>query len=356
MTVEARVIGTIDVVDSAWEQLAQSRGAAPFLHPGWMRSWWNAFGAGEQEILAAFDSGRLVGILALFRRRGVLATMSNWHSPYLAPLAHGPEPLAALGDALASQPVHHIRLFCMPDDENVVGPLRQALETSGWRPHSRALFRSPYLDLRELEWDVYENSLPRKMRAEIRRRRRKLEQEGALELQIVDGGGDLIRILDEGLAIEGSGWKTKEASAIADRLDTLSFYRSMATWAAERGWLRLAFLRLAGRALAFDLCLEHEGTHYLLKTGYDPAFRAFGPGVLIRHEMIRRAFQSGIDFYEFLGDADPWKLVWTEATHARIAVEAFAPSALGRLRGAGFRYGRPVGKWMAGIVRGLGRE
>ena len=80
--------------------------------------------------------------------------------------------------------------------------------------------------------------------------------------------------------MEGSGWKTR--TAIASRPDTRRFYRDVARWAAGRGWLRLGFLRLDGRALAFDFCLEHAGTHYLLKTGFDPAFRAYGPGMLMR--------------------------------------------------------------------------
>ncbi|HKP88939.1 MAG TPA: GNAT family N-acetyltransferase, partial [Thermoleophilaceae bacterium] len=40
--------------------------------------------------------------------------------------------------------------------------------------------------------------------------------------------------------------------------------------AAEQGWLRLAFLRLDGRAIAFDMCLEHGGAFYVLKGGFDP--------------------------------------------------------------------------------------
>ena len=40
------------------------------------------------------------------------------------------------------------------------------------------------------------------------------------------------------------------------KLYLTTFYRRVAAWAAERDWLRLAFLRLDGRPLAFDLALE----------------------------------------------------------------------------------------------------
>ena len=47
----------------------------------------------------------------------------------------------------------------------------------------------------------------------------------------------------------------------------------MARWAAAKGWLRLAFLRLDGKPLAFDFGLNDGNTLYSLKTGYDEAYR-----------------------------------------------------------------------------------
>jgi len=48
-------------------------------------------------------------------------------------------------------------------------------------------------------------------------------------------------------------------------------------WAARRGSLRLAFLRLDRHPLVFDFAVKDERCHYLLETGYDPAYRAFPP-------------------------------------------------------------------------------
>ena len=62
---------------------------------------------------------------------------------------------------------------------------------------------------------------------------------------------------------------------------------------------------------------------------YDPAYRPYGPGVLLRREMIARAFAAGLERYEFLGDDYPWKLAWTSDVHERLTVLAFAPSAAG---------------------------
>ena len=92
--------------------------------------------------------------------------------------------------------------------------------------------------------------------------------------------------------------------------------------------------------LAFDLALEAAGRHYLLKTGYDPAFTPLSPGLLLRLHMIERAFTVGLVSYEFCGAAEPWKLEWAPATRRVLAVEAFAPTVAGSLARASFRAAR----------------
>jgi CelD/BcsL family acetyltransferase involved in cellulose biosynthesis len=104
----------------------------------------------------------------------------------------------------------------------------------------------------------------------------------------------------------------------------------------ERGWLRLAFLQLDGRALAFDYCLEYDKIHYVLKTGYDPAFERFSPGKVLRHLMLARAFSEGLASYELLGFFAPWKQKWTEAYRELQFLHIFAPTGLGLLDQATF--------------------
>ena len=99
----------------------------------------------------------------------------------------------------------------------------------------------------------------------------------------LDGRDGLDSLLTEGFAIESAGWKAAGGTAIVSRAETEGFYREVAAWAAQRGWLRLAFLRLDGRALAFEFAIEEGGVYYALKSGFDPAYRAFSPGTLLIH-------------------------------------------------------------------------
>ncbi len=102
--------------------------------------------------------------------------------------------------------------------------------------------------------------------------------------------------------------------------------------------------------MAFDYGIEFGGEHYLLKTGFDPAWQKFGPGMLLRYEMIKRAFEESLDSYEFLGRDDPWKLQWTNQVRSRVVLQTFAP-VKGAIDWGAWTYGRPAIKRVLDLVR-----
>ena len=161
-------------------------------------------------------------------------------------------------------------------------------------------------------------------------------------MEVCDGTENLDERLEEGFRIEGSGWKVAEGTSTNARPATRRLYTEVARWAAEHGSLRLAFLRLDERALAFDFCLEYHKFHYMLKTGYDPAYARFSPGKVLRHLMLARALSEGLPAYELLGAVDPSKQKWTSACRELQSLHNFAPTAgFSRprgLRGRSFRF------------------
>src|SRR5262249_18742505 len=180
----------------------------------------------------------------------------------------------------------------------------------------------PYIDT-GVGWDEYNRARSTKLLRDLRRRRRLLESEGSFEFRVYDGRDGLEALLEEGFRVEAAGWKADADSAIASQIETRRFYERIAAWSADRGWLRLGFMRLDERAFAFDFAIEHDGVHYLLKTGYDPAYGRFAPGKLIRREMIARAFDEGLRRYEFLGADEAWKLEWTGSVRPLELMQAF---------------------------------
>jgi CelD/BcsL family acetyltransferase involved in cellulose biosynthesis len=320
-----------------WTALAERAGAPPFAHPGWFEAWYEAFGH-RPQILTVRRFGELVGVLPLQRHHRALCSAANWHSPAFAPLAADEDGMARLLHAMLAQGAPRYDLMMLEAAHPALG----FLHGTGRRVAERVIARQPYVDTSGM-WADYDSALPRKHRKELRRQRRRLEELGSVELEFVSGAEQLDALLDEGFAIEDSGWKT--GTAIASDPAIERFYRRVAHWADERGWLTLAFLRLDGRAIAFDLCLEAGGAAYVLKGGFAQECRRFAPGSLLTYESLARAFASpALHSYEFLGDDDRYKLVWTDSARERVRVQTFAPTPGGLASFVAWTHGRQAVK------------
>ncbi len=347
MTVTVDTIATIEPLRDEWDDLATRACAAPFLRPGWFEAWQTGFRREGLEVLVARREGSLIGVMPLHRNRGVTRSATNHHSALFGPLAPDPEASVVLAERVFSRAGHRVSLFLLDPNADSTEALRTAAMESGCRLTEDEAMRSPYIEVNG-DFDRYERAMPGRFRSELRRRRRRLEEEGRLRLQVADGTEDLDRLLDEGFRLEGAAWKRSAGTAISSRAETRRFYRELAAWAQREGLLRLAFLRIDGRPIAFDISLETPTTHYLVKTGYDPDFRHAAPGTIIRREMIARAFAEGLRTYEFLGHDEPWKLRWTSASRRRMTLRAFPGSACGRLNWVTATRLRPLAKRAVG--------
>jgi CelD/BcsL family acetyltransferase involved in cellulose biosynthesis len=332
----------IAAIAREWDDLADRVAAPPFLRPGWLVAWLGAWGE-SPRILAIRERGELRAVLPLVRGRGLLSAPANSHTPLAGAVAEDPSYLHQLARAVVAARAPRADLRSLDPRAPLVAELRAAALACGHSMIERVTDREPYVEL-EGDFEGYEAGLPRKHRKEIRRLRRRLEDEGEVTFEFADGRERLGELLEEGFAIEGSGWKTEAGSAIEAVPTAHRFYREIAGWAAARGWLRLAFLRLDGRPLAFDFCLETGDAFYALKGGYDIEYRRFGPGSLLTYESLRRAFERGLGSYEFLGSDDPYKLQWTSTTRERVRLQIFSRSVGGRGQDVAWRYGRPLVK------------
>jgi CelD/BcsL family acetyltransferase involved in cellulose biosynthesis len=320
-----------------------------WVRPGWVESWWRAFGHGQLEILALRSNGRLRAVLPLYRRMGALISTTNWHTPEFDAVGD-PDSVAALLRLLFATRPRRVSFAFV--GVTSAGPLefRKTAAAHDYRLIVRTLQRSPYIRI-DGDWAAYQAARDGKLLRDLRRRRRRLESESELSLQVSTGEDRLDELLEEGFRVEAAGWKGARGSAIASSPRTRQFYKDIAQWAASRGSLRLAFLRHGSSPIAFDFGIEERGLHYLLKTGYDESASRFAPGKLLRYAMIERAFEIGLESYEFLGGALPWKLEWTDTVRDRALVQAFAPSLFGRADWAAWEYGRPVVKRILALGR-----
>jgi CelD/BcsL family acetyltransferase involved in cellulose biosynthesis len=352
----AVTIGVHDAIAplaAEWDALADRAGAPPFARPGWFKAWWSAFGAGTPVVVTTGQRGRLRGVLVLRRGAGVLASPTNAHTPGFGVLAEDPVACVELASWLFAQRSRRVQLDYLDAADPGLPALYRGAAAAGHRMLRTVVQRSPYVVLAPGE-DV-DRRLGAKGAGNLRRNRRRLEEAGRVEVRVEAAPSRLDQLLEEGFPVEASGWKADRGTAILSSPATRAFYTDVAHWAADAGLLRLGFLRLDGRAIAFAFGLEDRTAFYLLKGGYDPAYRRFAPAKLLFRSLMARAVASGVQRFELLGAAEPWKLAWTRQCHERIRLRSYAPTVLGvadhAAQTAFFRYGHPIARRALARVR-----
>ncbi len=319
-----------------WERLADRAGAAPFARPGWIAAWTEAFGPAPVELVTIYRSSELAAALPLIGGRGSARAPANWHTPIFEPVAIDKAARDDLMRVAFERPDTSIELNLLDGSPATLDPIVTAAHAAGRLVLTRTVAQQPFIEL-EGDFAGYQSGLSSNRRKALRRQRRKLEEKwGTVSFEVHDGRTDLDELLEDLFRVEASGWKGERGTAISSNADTLGFYTRVARWAADHGWLRLAFLRLGDRAIACDYALQHGGVWFTLKAGYDERLRQFGPGALLLRDEIEHCYEQGLSRIELLGQDDAFKSSWTDRKAERVWLRAFRRRPAGVAAWAGF--------------------
>jgi CelD/BcsL family acetyltransferase involved in cellulose biosynthesis len=321
---EAAALTTAEGLDAfaavapEWNALAEAA-RSPFLTVDWLTAWWDAFGAGTLRVLLLRDDERRLRAGAALAARGRrLTAPANYHSGGWDVVAADAEARSRLWAALARTRARELVLGALPDGPST-GACDSALRAAGFRLVREPGQRSPFLPL-PATFDQLVQGRSGNLRSQVGRRRRALERVGELRLRTVcDTGEDLEAVF----RVEAAGWKAAAGTAILADGRAERLYRAFARAAAARGWLRLHLLELDRTPIAADFAVAFAGGEFLLKTGFDERHRDRSPGLVLRAEVLRAAIESGLRYYDFLGQDDPYKLRWTAEIRPRVTLRAY---------------------------------
>lgn len=332
---------SFSALEKEWNAfLVRSSMNAPFLRHEWFCAWWKAFGENKKMavLIVRTETGRWVAVAPLMEETGVraglpcriLTSMSNDHScrfDFL--LSNDPqdppgEAIEAIVDAVArrSPKVALLELQDILADSPTALALQEAAARRGQKVGMRPTLQTPYIPV-EGKWSVYFESVSGHLKRNLRRRRRQLEEQGKVSIQQWTGdalseGDRLMDRLQEGFEIEAMAWKGSAGTAIRENKIWVEFYRQLAQTAAERGWLRLYFLRLDDRPIAFYYTLLYDRKLYYLKLGYDPTYARYSPGILLHQEILESLFREKVVELDFLGPMMEWKREWAKGERAHV--------------------------------------
>jgi len=276
---------------AAWSALAD-RAAEPnvFLRPEFVLAGLAGRAADTELLVVRGDADRWVACLA-FRRaarwgRIRLPALAPWlpEYAYLAtPLVDREcvgEATAALVGAVAAE---RRAAALVLDPIDAAGPVAAGLLAAatdrGSPPVIAARFERAALRRRP-EKTYLEEAVSSGGRKKLRSRARKLHQ------ALGDGAGVADRSADESapaafLAMEQSGWKGEEGTALASTPGDAAFFTSMCTGMAAAGRLQILTLEGGGRTASMQCNLVDGEMMFAFKVAYAPELADLSPGVAL---------------------------------------------------------------------------
>jgi CelD/BcsL family acetyltransferase involved in cellulose biosynthesis len=137
-----------------------------------------------------------------------------------------------------------------------------------------------------------------KKRKELRRLETRLGELGTLRVRELGPDEALEPWCDYFLALEASGWKGEQGTALACNAHTELFFRTAVEGARAAGKLQFLRLDLDGRAIAMLINFLAAPGGFSFKTAFDPEYARFSPGVLIQLENLRRLDRAGLEWMD----------------------------------------------------------
>jgi CelD/BcsL family acetyltransferase involved in cellulose biosynthesis len=350
-------------LEGEWRALHAAAGASPFLSFEWLSTWWRRFGARRPLwLLEARDgAGALAGLLALSRRPG-LAGVRRWQLlgngvtgadglDALARPEDAPAVRALLARALAESAAgwDALELEDLPCGSPLVGALRAAAAPRGIRVRVERRFACPGFAVR----GTFEAHLARIRRRETYGRRvRWLARQPGFRIEVATSPGEAGSAMEDLLRLHRLRWAAEGGSYGIPPGAPEAFHRDVAPRLAARGWLRLYRLFVGDAAIAAVYGIELGGRFYYYQSGYDPAWSARSPGLVLVGRTVEDAYARGLTDYDFLRGEEPYKLDWSSDRRETCAVRLRAPSLRAGAAGAAEEAYRAV----RGVARAVAPE
>jgi CelD/BcsL family acetyltransferase involved in cellulose biosynthesis len=299
LSVEVADAETLAGINADWRDLL-ARAADPnaFMDPALLRAAVAAYPDIPHPVLLAWTdtpSGRrLVGLWPFCAGRAQRSPLPNrvLRSP---PFAHGflgtpvidrdclEQVLRAMLDRIAATPdwPNDIAIDQIDMDGATMAALARVLRERGNAPVVLERRARPVL-IAEGDPEAYlANAMSGSSRKKLRQLRNRLARQGNLTSDVVREPAAVARALEEFLALEASGWKKAQGTALLCDGADAKFFRKGFTALADRGSARIYTLRFDDRALAMQLVVVAGQAASTWKTAYDEAFAKFSPGSLL---------------------------------------------------------------------------
>lgn len=279
-----------------------------FVLPPWLHTWHQAFGEDSEVFLRVAREGNTVaGIAPLIKDGGTVRFLGSTdvcdYMDFITSPGKEKEFFSILLEDLGKNGVNRIDLAHVRPDSTVMTYLNGAAQDTGCKVEVVQEEISMETDL-PADWDEYLSSLKGKQRHEIKRKMRRLDEAGDIELRFLEDKTDVSGAMDTFLKMF-TGSREDKAVFLTERME--SYFRLLADNMCEAGLLRLGILELDKKPIASILCFDYNDYVYLYNSGYDPEYNHLSAGLLSKVLSIRDSIERGKKVFDFLKGAETYK-------------------------------------------------
>ena len=290
----------------------------------WIKVLWESrLHGAEQEIYVVSQEEEITGILPLhFSKQKIkglplrlMAPINLFYSGRGGFICSEPEAFP-LADVLKRVNEDHRcdgYMFTVVADSLDEKLLVQACNQLGMKERLVLESQSPIIELSP--WEEYFKSLPKKFRWLLRAMPKRLADKGHVRYEHVSQTKQLPDFMENILNIERASWKEEQGSSITANAHQVEFYSKFAELAAACNWLSGHVLFLEDRPIAYMYGIQFGGVFYDLKESYSNEFKDLSPGHILKTFALPKIIESGAVYYDFMGNAEPYKLKWTQTLY-----------------------------------------
>ena len=299
------VFDRFDSVYNDWEKLIENSQSSPFISAFWQNLWWDNFGEGDLALIKIFDDQEVIGIVPLYLNGNIARFIGGTdlfdYQDFIFKKGFEEKAIKTFLSHVVSLNWNEIELLSIPEDSLNIELLERLSKDYGFLFEISVIETSPVKYLPET-WDEYIAGLSKKNRHELRRKFKRIQNEG-YEFYICEES-DLQNSLSDFFRLHKLSSVDKSDFMSAERE---TFFTEIAINHMKNNQLSLSFVEMNGVRVASSFCFDYGDSTFLYNSGYDKDFSSFSVGFICNALAIKSSIDKGKKTFDFLRGDERYK-------------------------------------------------
>ena len=298
---------TFSSMSSEWPKLQEKSPVSPiFSSLEWSKTWWQHFSSGAKLHLTALKKQeQVLGIAPLMIKNNTCYFIGSIDVCDYLDFIVAPDNtdtfFKILLEKLKHEGITSLTLAPLRPDSTVLTNMIDIANQLGWQVTSTQIDVTVELDLPGT-WEEYLQILTSKQRHELRRKFRRLDEEG--EIKYHSGSKVNPQDIETFLRLFRDSRADKAEFMTPARE---AFFKDIAKAMSERKSFEFGLLEVNSKSTAATVSFHCNNNVYLYNSGYDPQYARLSVGLLSKALCIKHSIENGRNKFDFLKGGEEYK-------------------------------------------------